>query len=69
MAKRGDATRTDMLDLLGYSCLCSWCELSARCEDYNLHHRDTLMARINGYPVSCSNHQPTNCRGIEGVRP
>lgn len=69
MAQRGESSRTDMLDVLGYSCLCSWCQLSARCVDYNRHHYESIMNRINGYPVNCSNHQPVYFRGIEGVRP
>lgn len=68
MAKRGEPAREGVFDVLGYSCLCSWCQLSARCADYNLHHRDTIIGRINGYPVSCSNHQPDYYRGIDGVR-
>ncbi len=69
MARLGDKAGTDMLDLLGFECLCSWCQLSATCADYNLHHRDTIIRRINGYEVTCNNHKPAWHRGVEGVRP
>lgn len=69
MAQRGDASRAHVSDLYGPVCLCDGCKLQARCKDYNLHARDSVLAWTNGYSVGCSEYQPVYWRGIEGVRP
>lgn len=56
-------------DLFGPQCLCSGCMRRGRCQDYNLHNRDSLLAWTNGYSVGCGDYQPETYRGLEGVRP
>ena len=69
MARRGECKGETLLDVCGFRCICDSCGVSSRCRDYNLFHRDTIFARINGFEVSCSEYEPPRWRGLEGVRP
>ena len=68
-AQRRDTGRAAVPDLFGPACLCLGCTLRGGCDDRNLHSRDSLLARVNGYSVGCGHYRPEWYRGIEGVKP